>query len=195
MKPITEYKQANDFLNRKHIQIAYQVKITLENMGTDFDNIMYVAKKDSYRFFITPTTEDMITRLKAENLLIAEIPFKGFGQDFNRALIEAANAVKTKLGDVSLADVTDIEEASKDEILKLKTRLGKSKMGTELDARKSELETIIGLYEDKESDTEREDLAEHWANIRECLEEAQNSLEQDEQQEAIDELEDALGAI
>ncbi len=162
MKPITEYRQANDYLNKKHIQIGYKVQQTMENMSTDFDNVMYVGKKDAWRYLDeTPVPQDRLDKAKSEGLLIAEIPFRGFGHDWTRALIEATNIVQSKLGTVSLSDVTDIEEASKDEIRKLKTRLGKSKTEIEINARKSELETIIGLYEDKDSDTEGEDSSDH----------------------------------
>lgn len=195
MKVITEYRQANDSLNKKHILTEYKVKFTLENMNMDFDNVMYVAKKEAWRFLETPVTNTMVERAKTEGLLIAEIPFKGYGTDFNRALIEAANKVQERLGQVNLSDVADIEEASKAEIRRLKTRFVKSTSQPEIEARKAELEYLISAYEDKESDTERDDFAEHWANIRECLEQALQSIENDKVEDAISELDDAIMAI
>lgn len=195
MKIITDYRQANDFLNKKHIRIEYRFKLTLENMGVDFDNIMYIAKKEAWTTLITPVTDAMVEATKAKGLFIAEIPFKGFGYDFNRALIEAANTTRERLGNISLSDIADIEEASKGEIRKLKTRLQKSKTPAELEARKAEFEALISAYEDKESDTERDDLVEHWANIREYLEEAQNNLEYNNLEEAITNLEDSIYSV
>lgn len=201
----TDYRKAGDYLAKKGIRTALQHSLRLFNLNQDGNledipaeqqhkpNVLYVLAKQSKKG--TPMSDADVQQAKEDGTLLAEIPFTDGIDDHMLAICKAAEIVKAKLGNVTLSDVVAIPEATRPEIRKLKTRLSKSSTTVDLDARKDELAMLISLYEEKENDTEREDLAEQYQSIREYLEDAQNSLEQDNKEDALSYLDDAIMAV
>lgn len=197
----TELHEAYKHLDRKGIKTvcAQYMRMFGEdkdgkligNVSEGVSNTLYVAKKGAYIATPVALRPDLLEYVKAKGLLIAEIPFVGHsGHD--DAIMQAYNLVKKQMGQVTLSDPVDISYADKDEIRKLKTRLGKSSSKAELEARAVELEQLISGYEDRQADTEREDLEDKFQSILDCLEDCQRALEDNDTEAAVLALEEAL---
>lgn len=187
-KLLEQEREANKYLDSKGIRTACQKYLKLEDNNES--NILYVAKPKTVIF--TPVTDEQLEKARAKGGILAEIPFTDMGPELAVALIKAAEIVKTKLGAVSLSDVTPITYTDKDEIRKLITRLKKSTKESELKARAEELEVLVNGYEERLNDTERDDLQDKFQSILDCLETAQQDLENSDKDGCISQLEDAL---
>jgi predicted transcriptional regulator of viral defense system len=107
-------------------------------------------------------------------------------------IIRIADIVKQRLGAVSLSDVHDISEVDKDEIRLFLTRLKKSRIPAEVEARKTEIESLIRGYEDKRSEAEGGYLQEKYQNIADSLQSVASELDAGNITEAVRQTEESL---
>ena len=180
------YSEAMDYLKKKGIEMCCARQMEL---GDQEPNVLYIGKPKSWLNCATGDS-DYIAKAKAEGKLVAEIPFVGNHLGWNVAIIQAAEVVKAQMGQVRLSDPVDIPYADKGQVAKLITRLKRSTTKEELEARAEELQALSDLYEGKESDTERDDLADKYQAICNLLEDAQEELGSGNKEAAISTLED-----
>lgn len=183
--PYKDYQAAQVYLRRKGIDTFCAEYLDLNEQGKT--NTMYATKGIRAA---TPADPDNLQKLRDEGAIMVEVPFAGM-TDFDRALLEVAEAIKKKQGQVTLADPVPIEYADKGEIRKLITRTKKSTTLEELAARATELQAIVDGYEERQADTEREDLEEKYQAILDHLDSARQDFEDGKPEAAISSLEDA----
>lgn len=198
---IEKEREASAYLDKKSIRTACQYyrklfgtneagEITdLTEAERNAPNILYVVTEKA--IISTPISEESLEKAKTAGQILAVIPFAGEAE-YPWAIIKAAEIVNVKLGAVTLADVVDISYADKTEIKKFITRLKKSSSEVELKARGEELQNLIGQYEERENDTENDELREKFQSIVEALENGQQALEKGDKESAISEVEEAL---
>ena len=182
-----EYRDADAYLKRKGIHLGMDRGLSLEEW--DKPNTFYASR--DLRVGAIADDHSLLDTLRQEGKILAEVPFANDGE-FNDALIKLADAVKTIEGQVTLADPVHIPYADKGELRKLKTRISKSTTPQELAARGKEAEQLTSLYEERENDTERDDLVDKYQAISSDLEAVQHDLESGNSEAAIWSLDDAL---